>query len=144
VCGRAADRATGDWRLGKTLCAVRGGRWGIRHGAVSAHGQPSGAVGGGPIEKQPARIICGCPETLFGGTSHDRLLPRVRSRGDLGGRRLRSLEEAELGDGARLLLSPTQAGWSSGRSLLADQFFLLPSGSSCTVRHGEESLGDRE
>ena len=50
----------------------------------------------------------------------------------------------ELGNGARVLLSPAQAEWQGSGSLLADEFPILPSGSSCAVRHGQEPLGDRE
>src|SRR5262252_7111802 len=86
----------------------------------------------------------GGPETLSLRASHHRLSLWTGSRGDLGGGRFRSLGYAALGNGPRLLLSPAQAKRQGGGSVPADEFSLLPSGGPGAVRHGQESLGDRE
>ena len=55
------------------------------------------------------RIMHGGPETLSLRASHHRLSLWTGSRGDLGGRRLRSLGHLALGNRAGVLLSPAQA-----------------------------------
>ena len=66
------------------------------------------------------------------------------SCGTMGRAGLRSPANAPVGNRARVLLSPAQAGRHGGGSLLADEFPLLYRGSSGSISHGQEPLGDRK